>query len=65
LRGSLDIETIHRGEYGSLEFKLDSPNRGLMLTANNYIVMRNFTEDAILMVVCDTEFRDEISYGEP
>jgi hypothetical protein len=62
LSGSVDIETIHKQEHGSLNFKLDTPEKGLMLLPNNFIIMRNFTSDAILMVVCDTEFKDEISY---
>jgi len=62
LSGSVEIETIHKQEHGSLNFKLDSPEKGLMLLPNNFIIMRNFTQDAILMVVCDTEFKDEISY---
>lgn len=63
--GSVDIETIHREDHMSIHFKLESPNKGLMLVPNNYIIMRNFTKDAILMVICDTEFADEISYGQP
>ena len=62
LNGSVEIETIHKEEHGSLNFILDSPEKGLMLLPNNFIIMRNFTSDAILMVVCDTEFKDEISY---
>ena len=62
LSGSVDIETIHKQDHGSLNFILDSPEKGLMLLPNNFIIMRNFTPDAILMVVCDTEFKDEISY---
>ena len=61
LSGSVDIETIYK-ENEPLHFKLDTPEKGLMLLPNNFIIMRNFTKDAILMVVCDTEFKDEISY---
>jgi hypothetical protein len=62
LKGSVDIETIHRQDHGSLAFSLTSPDQGLMLPPNNFIVMTNFSPDAILMVTCDTVFADEISY---
>lgn len=62
LSGSVDIETIFKEDQTKLNFHLNSPEKGLMLLPNNYIIMKNFTADAILMVVCDTEFKDEISY---
>ena len=62
LSGSVDIETIFKEDQTKLNFSLNSPEKGLMLLPNNYIIMKNFTKDAILMVVCDTEFKDEISY---
>jgi hypothetical protein len=62
LTGSVDIETIYKEDETKLNFHLNSPEKGLMLLPNNYIIMKNFTKDAVLMVVCDTEFKDEISY---
>jgi hypothetical protein len=62
LTGSVDIETIYKENQLKLIFCLDSPEKGLMLLPNNYIIMKNFSKDAVLMVVCDTEFKDEISY---
>jgi hypothetical protein len=63
LTGSVDIETIYKENELKLIFCLDSPEKGLMLLPNNYIIMKNFSKDAVLMVVCDTEFKDEISYS--
>lgn len=62
LSGSVDIETVFKEDQTNLRFHLNSPEKGLMLLPNNYIAMTNFSKDAILMVVCDTEFKDEISY---
>lgn len=60
--GSVDIETTYID--GKLQkFTLSSPDVGLMLPENNYIVMK-LSKEAVLMVVCDTEFKDEISYSD-
>jgi UDP-2-acetamido-3-amino-2,3-dideoxy-glucuronate N-acetyltransferase len=64
VRGTVEIDTVHRQEHGSMHFTLQSPDTGLMLPPNNFIVMRRFSPDAILMVACDTEFKDEIAYGK-
>jgi len=62
LSGETDIETTYR-DGSSQMFKLSSPNAGLMLPPFNHIVM-NMKNNAILMVVCDAEFKDEISYTD-
>ena len=45
--GSVDIETVFKEDQTKLNFKLHSPEKGLMLLPNNYIAMTNFSKDAI------------------
>ncbi len=43
-------------------FKLNKPNMLLVIPPNNYIKMENFSKDAILLVLCDTEYKDDIYF---
>ena len=61
LAGSVDIETQFT-DGTQLKFHLNNNQSGLMLLPNNIVVMKRFTKDAILMVVCDNEFKDEITF---
>jgi hypothetical protein len=61
LHGKVNIETTFKETGTKKVFVLDDPANGLMLPPNNYIVM-NLQRNSILMVSCDTEFKDEISY---
>lgn len=61
LHGSVDIQTTFKETGVTRKFTLDTPDVGLMLPPNNYIVM-NLARNTVLMVACDTEFKDEISY---
>ena len=60
LIGETDIQTTFSDGSTQL-FRLSSPNVGLMLPPFNHIVM-NMKNNAILMVVCDKEFKNEVSY---
>ena len=61
LNGKVHIETTFKDTGNKQKFILDTSTKGLMLPPNNYIVM-NLERNSILMVLCDTEFKHEISY---
>jgi hypothetical protein len=60
LSGSVDIHTTHIVTNEECHFKLDSPGIALKLPINNYINLNNFTENAVMLVLCDTLFEDDI-----
>jgi len=60
LSGSVDIQTTHILTHEECHFKLDSPGIALKLPINNYINLNNFTENAVMIVLCDTIFEDDI-----
>ena len=62
LNGKVQIETTFKETGNKQTFILDTSTKGLMLPPDNYIVM-NLERNSIMMVLCDTEFNDEISYS--
>ena len=43
-------------------FILDSPDKALVFPKNNKLVMKNFSSNAILLVLCDKNFKDDKVY---
>ena len=43
-------------------FFLDTPEKALVIPPNNYIQMTQFSPDAVLGVLCNTYFKDDIVY---
>lgn len=56
--GSVDIEITNLN--GCFHFVLDSPSKGLMMPPDNYIIMKNFSTDCILLVLADTTHSNDI-----
>ena len=65
LSGSVNIHTTHIITKEEKDFTLDSPNIALKLPINNYLIMTNFTENAVMLVICDKVFEDDIYVGMP
>jgi hypothetical protein len=60
LSGSVDIYTTHILTKEERHFKLDSPSIALKLPINNYINLNNFTENSVMIVLCDKVFEEDI-----
>jgi hypothetical protein len=60
LSGSVDIETKHLETREERNFKLNTPNTALKLPINNYINLKNFTENSIMIVLCDKIFEEDV-----
>jgi hypothetical protein len=60
LNGSVNIITKNIINNNEQEILLDLPNKLLVIPPNNFIKMEQFSENAILLVLCDTEFKDDI-----
>jgi len=61
LRGSCHLYT--NGPDGNYEFILNNDEESLYLPKNNILVMKEFSDDALLLVICNVNFRnDEIIY---
>jgi len=45
-------------------FVLDKPNQFLVIPPENYIQMTKFSKDAVLLVACDQNFKDDQVYEE-
>jgi len=60
LSGTVDIETKHLVTKEERFFKLNAPTMALTLPANNYIKLKNFTKDSIMIVLCDKIFEEDI-----
>ena len=58
LNGSVEINTTYTNGVTS-RFLLTSPNVGLMIPPLNHIILK-LSRKAVLMVICDTEFKDDI-----
>jgi hypothetical protein len=56
--GSVDIEITNSN--GCFRFVLDIPSKALMMPPDNYIIMKNFSSDCILMVLADTLHSSDI-----
>jgi hypothetical protein len=60
ITGSVNIVTKYAGNNLEKFFILDKPNMALIVPPNNYIKMENFSKDAIFLVLCDTNFSEDI-----
>jgi len=60
LNGSVDIITKHLITKEELTFRLTSPIMALDLPANNYIDLLNYTENAVMIALCDEIFENDI-----
>ena len=56
--GRVDIQITNAN--GDFHFTLDTPTSGIMMPPNNYIVMKNFSRDCVLMVMADTLHSNDI-----
>jgi hypothetical protein len=56
--GCVDIEITNLN--GCFRFVLDSPSKGLMMPPDNYIIMKNFSKDCVLLVLADTTHSNDI-----
>lgn len=54
VRGSVLIHAEDR--YGVKDFVLDSPTKGLFLDAMTWKVMKDFSSDAMLLLIADTKY---------
>jgi hypothetical protein len=62
LHGSVKIYTKQVSDIRGIEkcFILNSPHNCLVLPPNNFIRMEEFTHDSIMLVLCDTEFNEDV-----
>jgi len=60
ITGSVNIFTKCARNNAEKGFILDKPNMALIVPPNNYIKMENFSRDAIFLVLCDTNFSEDI-----
>lgn len=60
LNGSVDIITRHLTTNQELRFHLSCPKIALDLPPNNYISLFNYTENSIMIVLCDQVFEDDV-----
>ena len=60
LSGSVDITTKHLITKEELTFTLTSPNMALDLPPNNYINLLNYTENAIMIALCNEVFENDV-----
>ena len=58
--GCVDIEITNSN--GCFPFVLDSPSKGAMMPPNNFIIMKNFSRDCVLLVIADTTHSNDIVY---
>jgi hypothetical protein len=56
--GCVDIEITNSND--CFRFVLDSPSKGLMMPPDNYIIMKNFSTDCVLLVLADTTHSNDI-----
>jgi dTDP-4-dehydrorhamnose 3,5-epimerase-like enzyme len=61
LNGSVDIRTHSEGQDEKL-FVINRPNMYLTIPPNNLIKLDNISADAIILVLCDTYFKDDIYF---
>ncbi len=63
LSGTVNVFTYNVLNNGNEKcFELNKPNMLLVIPPNNYIKMEDFSKDAILLVLCDTEYKDDIYF---
>lgn len=61
LNGSLTINTLNNKENKST-FILNSPNTALCIPPNNLIELINISSDGIILVLCNTTFKEDIYF---
>lgn len=61
VNGYVEIETENNNYKNT--FILDSPEKALFFPKNNKLVMKNFSKDSILLVLCDKNFKDDKVYN--
>lgn len=61
LNGSVDIRTENTDQNEKL-FVMNCPNEYITIPPNNLIKLDNISKDAIILVLCDTYFKDDIYY---
>lgn len=59
VHGAVEINTKHIYTKEECSFTLNSPNIALQLPPNNFIDLVNFTEDAVLIVLCDETYEND------
>lgn len=59
IKGSVDIVVSNGLEQET--FTLDSPTKGLFLDSNTWKTMKNFSENAILLIIANTKY-DKTEY---
>ena len=60
VHGCVEINTKHIYTQEECSFKLNSPNIALQLPPNNFIDLVNFTEDAVLIILCDEIYENDV-----
>lgn len=60
IKGSVNIFSKYSGNNKEKTFILDKPDMALVVPPHNYIKMENFSQDAIFLVLCDTNFSEDI-----
>lgn len=60
LNGSVCIKTKNKENIDEQVFNLCKPNIALKVPPNNFIKLLEFSKDAVLLVLCDTLFKDDI-----
>jgi len=60
LSGSVYIETQHLVTKEERNFQLSNPSVALKLPINNYITLKNFTENSVMIVLCDKVFEEDV-----
>jgi len=59
VHGSVEIHTKHIHTKEECSFTLNTPSIALHLPPNNFIDLVNFTEDAVLVVLCDEIYEND------
>jgi hypothetical protein len=61
LNGSVNVRTQY-GQEDDMLFSMNRPNAYLTIPPNNLIKLDNISMDAIILVLCDTYFKDDVYY---
>ncbi|MGK0304320.1 MAG: SAM-dependent methyltransferase [Gammaproteobacteria bacterium] len=59
IKGEVQIKVINILNFKEYNFNLDSPSKCMFLPANHHIFMNHYSEDAVMLVLCDKHFDDD------
>ena len=61
IRGTVNINIINIDDFSEYNFILDSPDKCLFLPPRHHIYMNNYSQDSIMLVLCDKLHEDDVT----